>query len=246
MEKIVTNSSFDIDLRTKAAAAIGTAETTDAQATTLRIITNLDASNDDVPAVLQKLTDALGSRAATEDQAADLVHLAAHAQQRPTRIAAAESLLRSTDQSVKDRVARLWNEPDDQQLDALLAASALVPADQVKPYQEKVQVQLQAKQDDVRHDAMIALGHVGDASTVKLLLDLAARQIDRVAAASALAQIAPDTAPDDQVLAVAKLLTTCSSAMRAARITTLTPKSSPPPRSSPRISASPKPTPRNS
>ena len=213
MEKIAVTPTFDIDLRTKAATAIGAAEGTDAQAAVIRMIATLDAATEPSPAVLEKLTDALAGRAAMVDQMPDLIKLTQHAQQRTTRIASAQSLLRASDQPVKDRVATLWDDADEQELDALLSAAAKAPADQVKPLQPKIEALLDSKQDDLRHDAMIALGHVGDASVVKKLLTLSANQVDRLAAASALAEVAPDKAGDDQVLAVAQLLTSSSSSL---------------------------------
>src|SRR5262249_34455345 len=90
---------------------------------------------------------------------------------------------------------------------------AHVPADQIKPYQPHVEECVKAKQEEVRHDAMVALGHLGDASAIKTLLVLAANQVDRAAAACALAEIAPDKAGDDQILPVAQLLTSSSTAL---------------------------------
>jgi putative heme-binding domain-containing protein len=213
LEKIALAEAFDPELRTKAAAAIGAVEGPTAQAAVIRLIGKLESGSEKSVAILEKLTDSLASRPADIEQLNDLVNLAQQGQQRATRIAAAQALLRSGDQAIKDRVAKLWNEENDQQLDALLAAASHVPADQIKPYQPRVEELVKAKQDEVRHSAMVALGHLGDASAVKTLLLLAANQVDRVAAASALAEIAPDKAADDQVLPVAQLLTTSSTSL---------------------------------
>ena len=251
MERIAQTASFDIDTRTKAAAAIGAADSPEAQAAVLRhaVATRCDgAAAEQSPAVLEKLTDAIAQRPATPELLDDLIKLVQHATQRNTRIAAVQSLLRGGDQPVKDRVAKLWDDTDEQELDALLTAAARVPADQIKPYQPKIEALIQAKEDDVRHDAMIALGHVGDSSAVKTLLGLSAKEVDRVAAVSALAEVSPDKAGDDQVLSIAQLLiaTSTSSLARVAAITRPTAKSSPLPKSSRPTSASPKPTPKSS
>ena len=206
MEKIAQTASFDIDTRTKAAAAIGAADSPEVQAAVLRMVATLDAAAEQSPAVLEKLTDAIAQRPSTPERLDDLIKLVQHATQRNTRIAAVQSLLRGGDQPVKDRVAKLWDDTDEQELDALLTAAARVPADQIKPYQPKIEALIQAKEDDVRHDAMIALGHVGDSSAVKTLLGLSAKEVDRVAAVSALAEVSPDKAGDDQVLSIAQLL----------------------------------------
>jgi putative membrane-bound dehydrogenase-like protein len=217
LEQIALGSTFDPDLRTRAAQTIGSVEGSDATAAIIRMIGKLDAAQNQSPALLDKLTDALSNRAATLDTSSDLVKLAQRAQQRDVRIAVAQSLLKSGDQPVKDRVAKLWDDTDPQELDALLTAASRAPVDSIKPYQPRVEALIQAKQEEVRHSAMVALGHLGDSSAVKVLLSLAGKEVDRVAAASALAEIAPDKAADDQVLPVAQLLT--SSSTRLARST---------------------------
>jgi HEAT repeat protein len=112
LEKIAVGSSFEPDLRARAAAAIGALDNNDAQAAVIRIVASLDSAKEQSPAVLEKLTDALSGRAATTDRADALVKLTKDAQQRTTRIAAAQSLLRGSDQAVKDRVAKLWESTD--------------------------------------------------------------------------------------------------------------------------------------
>jgi putative heme-binding domain-containing protein len=210
MEKIATTASFDSDLRNKAAAAIGAQDTAEAQATVIRMISTLERGGEGGP-VLEKLTDALAQRPASPEQAGEVLKILQAGTQRNTRIAAAQSLLRGSDQPVKDRVAKLWDDTDEHEVDALLTAASRAPADQVKPYQPKIEALLESKDDELRHDAMIALGHLGDASAVKTLLDLSANEADRIAAATALSDIAPDKAGDDQVLEVAQLLTAASS-----------------------------------
>ncbi len=206
LEGIVTDDKFDPDLRTKAATSIGGLENNAALASVIRMIAKLDSAEQQSPKVLEKLTDALAARACAAQHVNDLAEITLHGKQRTTRIVAAQSMLKSDDKEVQNRVAKLWQSSSGIELDGMLAAAWRVPADRVKAYQAKIEELTKAKEDDVRHSAMMALGHLGDAASVPVLMALTTTQADKLAAACGLSEISPDKASDDQVLPIAKLL----------------------------------------
>jgi putative heme-binding domain-containing protein len=114
--------------------------------------------------------------------------------------------MRCTDEQGKAQVKRIWETADETRLMALLAAAPKLPADNVKPYAETIHKLLKDKRQNVRQAATLALGHIGDASAVKDLVQLARRDMNPIPAVAALAGIDPSRIAEDQILIVATLL----------------------------------------
>jgi putative membrane-bound dehydrogenase-like protein len=205
LERVATADGFNPDVRAAAAQALAGIEPAKALPIILRLLSKLDIAPKPPQALLEKAADALASRPTTLDRINSVVPFlnAAKAQ---IRTAAATSLIRSGDVKMREQVNRLWKSADATRLEALLSAVPRLPAESGAPFRDPIHALLKDTRPQLRAGATIALGHLGDASSVKDLVQLASRDPDPLAAVSALAGIDPARTADDQVLVVATLL----------------------------------------
>jgi putative membrane-bound dehydrogenase-like protein len=207
LQQIATSDRFEPELRGKAASAFGGIEGPEARTALIRLLTALDASKTAPTIVVEKAAEGFGSRSAGADDLSAVMAMLKSAQQHSTRLAAAAAMLRSTDKAVVDAVAKLWTSATHDQLEAMLGAVAQVPAESAKQYQSRAKAHLQDSDELVRHAALQAIAVGADSAVVEDLLKSAARMpADRVAIASALAQISPSKADEKQIEPVAQLL----------------------------------------
>ncbi|HEV2296438.1 MAG TPA: HEAT repeat domain-containing protein [Tepidisphaeraceae bacterium] len=205
LETIIHDQAFPADLRTSAAQALGSAEGLDALATIVRLLDKFDAEAKQGEALIEKVGEALGARPVPAEGVSLIIPLLS-AKQKPVRVAAAVALLKSDAQPAKDATAAAWNSDAPEQLEAMLLALPKVKPDAAKPYEEWIRAAIKSNHLPVRQAAIAAIGHLADALSVPELVKLADRSADREVVIAALAQIGPDKTPDEQVLAVAKLL----------------------------------------
>jgi putative membrane-bound dehydrogenase-like protein len=206
LEKIALSATFDVDVRGKAAAALGAGDSPLARAAVLKLVSRLDHLEPPVPPVLDKASDALAGRGAAAGDITAVSDLLNNASQKSSRIAAASCLLRGTEQPVKDRVALLWKEASSRQLEAMLIAASRLPVELGKAYLPQVRAALLSTRPELRHAALVAVGHLDEANAVKDLLAASSRSEDRIAAATALASVEPAKASDKQVSTAAQFL----------------------------------------
>lgn len=215
LERVVLSDTFHADVRGAAAQSLAGIEPAKSQPILLRLLVQLDRAAEQSlpPGLIDKVADALASRAATPDMVTSLLPLLGGAKA-PVRAAAATALLRSTDAQVREQVTQVWQTPpggDAQatRVEALLLAIPRVPNENIEPYSKHVHEFLRGERAPLRQAATLALGHLGDASAVKDLVQIATRagrDRDPLPAVSALAGIDPARTADDQVLVIATLL----------------------------------------
>jgi putative membrane-bound dehydrogenase-like protein len=210
LERVVLSDNFNGDVRGAAAQSLASIDAAKAQPILLRVLVQLDRAPDAgdkklPPGLLEKVADSLASRPTPPEMVTSVLPLLG-ASKPPTRAAAATALLRSDNAAVREQVARVWLGGDPVRIEALLLAVPRVPNENVAPYSRHVHDLLRDERPALRQAATLALGHLGDASAVKDLVQLASRDRDPLPAVSALAGIDPARTADDQILIVATLL----------------------------------------
>ncbi len=205
LETIIHEEAFPADVRTSAAQSLGSTDGPDALATIVRLLGKFDAESKEGEALIGKVGDALGAKPVPAEGVSLVVPLL-DAKQKPVRVAAAASLLKSDAEAAKSATAAAWNAAKPQQLEAMLLAVPKVKAEAAKPYAEQIRAAITSNSEPVRHAAIAAIGSLADAPSVPALVKLAQRSVDRDVVVAALAQIGPERTADDQVVAVAKLL----------------------------------------
>ncbi len=205
LERVVLGENFNPDVRASAAQAISALDPAKSQPILVRIIAKLDAAPKIPNGLLDKVSDALASKPTPPDKVTAIMPLLS-AIKPPIRNAAATTLMRSADANVREQVKRTWQGTDPVRVEALLAAVPRLPAETSAPFAEAIHALLKSPRETTRQLATIALGHIGDASAVKDLVQLASRDRDPLPAVSALAGIDPAKTADDQVLVIATLL----------------------------------------
>ncbi|MGB7157478.1 MAG: hypothetical protein WBD40_05395 [Tepidisphaeraceae bacterium] len=206
LETIIHEESFPADVRTNAAQALGSIDGPDALATIVRLLGKFDAEAKEGDALLAKVGEVLSGKP-VPGEAVSLVVPLLDAKQKPVRTAAAAALLKSDAQPAKDATAAAWKADKVEQLEAMLLVVPKVKPDRAKPYEAQIRAAVNDKREPIRHAAIGAIGYLADAPSVPELLKLASRSVDRAVVIAALAQIGPEKKADDQILAVAKLLT---------------------------------------
>lgn len=215
LQRVVLGDAFNADVRAAAAGALAGADVAKSIPILIKLSTQLDRAAKTPPGLLERVGDALAAHPPAADQVSALLPLLS-ASKEPIRVSAATALLRSTDAQVRAQVLRAWQTADDVRLAALLAAVPKVPADNSKPYADFIHALLKDKRDAIRQSATLALGHIGDASAVKDLVNLARRDRNPLPAVSALAGVDPSKAADDQILIIATLLVESSPKAKSA------------------------------
>jgi putative membrane-bound dehydrogenase-like protein len=210
LERVVLGDNFDPAVRTSAAGALAAVKGDAGHPVLVRVLTKLDAAAKPPQGLLERVADALSSRAASASQATSLLSLL-NATKPPTRQAAGKALMRSKDPTVREMTLRAWQSNDPVRIESLLAAVPALPPESSEPYRAQIGAAVRDKRESVRQKATIALGHIGDASAVKDLVQLARRDKDPVPAIAALAGVDPARTADDQVTIVATLLVENSS-----------------------------------
>jgi putative heme-binding domain-containing protein len=216
LERVVLSDSFNGEVRGAAAQSLAGIDAAKAQPILLRILVQLDRVPDTgapaagnnkklPPGLLDKVADALASRPTTPEMVTSVLPLLS-ASKSSVRAAAATSLLRADNAQVRDQVTRVLQSGDGVRAEALLLAVPRVPNENVTPYSKLIHDFLRDKRANLRQAATLALGHLGDASAVKDLVQIASRDRDPLPAVSALAGIDPARTADDQLLIVATLL----------------------------------------
>jgi putative membrane-bound dehydrogenase-like protein len=213
LERVVLGDQFNADVRGEAAGALAGIDAAKSQPILLRLLVQLDRApltgdKKLPPGLIEKVADALAARPAPPETVTSVLPLLS-ATKTPIRLAAATALLRSSDPAVRAQVQSVWSSlptGDPTRAEALLLAVPRVPKDNVAPYAKQIHDFLRDARPSVRSAATMVLGHLGDASAVKDLVQLASRDRDPLPAVSALAGIDPATTADDQVVVVATLL----------------------------------------
>jgi putative heme-binding domain-containing protein len=203
LEYLVLTPSFPADIRNSAAQSLGGIDT--AQPVLVRLLQKLDTTKNLPGGLLDKLAESLGAKAPATDNVTAVTVLL-RCTQPNTRNAAATSVVRSSDPSVRSRVATLFASDDANQTEALLTALARVPADLGKPYRKNIKTLLKDERPSIRQAATVALGHLGDAAAVTDLLAMARRDPNPVPIVTALSEIAPNATADDQIVPIVELL----------------------------------------
>jgi putative membrane-bound dehydrogenase-like protein len=207
LEYVVLTPNFPGDIRNSAAQSLGAIDT--AQAVIVRLLQKLDTTKDLPGGLLDKLAESLSTKAPAADNVTSVGALLRSTQPN-TRNAAATSLLRSKDTTIRQRNAALFTSDDANQVESLLTALAKVPAEHVKSYRDSITVLLKDPRPPIRQAATVALGHLGDAGAVKDLLAMARRDPNPVPIVTALSEIAPNATADDQIMPIAELLVSTS------------------------------------
>ena len=206
LEQCVLGDNFDPAVRASAAMTLAALEPGKSQPILVRVLTQLDGAEKMPEGLLEKVADALGAKPqATPDAAAQVAPLLG-LKKLPVRVAGATSLVRSGDEKVREEVRKIWASANDAQAEALLLAVTRLPAENSAPFREAIHARLKSENPVIRKNATVALGHLGDASAAKDLVQLASRDRDPLPAVSALAGIDPARTADDQVLVIATLL----------------------------------------
>jgi len=213
MKNIALSETFDQDLRISAAQSLGATESPAARGLLLQLLAGFDAAPKTSDALIEKSSDAVAAKPAAADEMS-LLETLLHGTRKPTRFAAATSILRSDVPVAMDRVKKIWADSDADELDSLLDASAHIPTKFGKPQLEQLHVLLKDKRDPVRHAAIAAIGHLSDTTSIDDLVTMAKREKDREAATTALAHFGPDKLSDQQIAPVTKLMVENSVAMR--------------------------------
>lgn len=205
LERVVLGDGFNPEVRSAAAQALASMEFAKALPILVRLLSKLDTQPKLPQGLIEKVADALSGKPTPADKVNTVMPLLV-ASKPVTRTAAATTLLRSTEPAVQEQITRVWASGDAMRVEALLSAVPKVPSERSQPFAKSIHALLKDKRDNLRQSATIALGHIGDESAVKDLVQLASRDRDPLPAVSALAGIDPAKTADDQVLLIATLL----------------------------------------
>ncbi len=205
LERVVIGANFNADVRASAAQALAALDFAKSAPILIRIVSRFDSAATLPAGLLEKVCDSLSSHAIAANQVTALAPLLS-ASKESVRVAAATSMLRSTEAAVRDQFKAALLCGDSARVEAALTAVTKLTPDNSQPFTDSIHALLKDKDASVRMAATLALGHIGDASAVKDLVRLAQRDRNPLPAVSALAGIDPARTADDQVLLIATLL----------------------------------------
>ena len=204
VEKIALDDALDPQLRGQAADALVRVKGPAGMELLLRVARLFDSQKNPPARVIDAIASGVMVRNASE--ALDKMVELTKSEHQPIRAAAATSLVRSEKPDPKAAVAKMWQDNEPKQIDALLIALSRVKPETGKPLLERIRPLLDEKRKETRHAAMAALAHLDDVRSIPRFVQLAGKYADQNPALLALADIGPAKTPDDQILPVTQAL----------------------------------------